>query len=445
MQCLPNPQETGDYYVFSNIPYADQPTGDKRFQKVDLPTGTSSIVNTGSTNYMCYQAYPEWIIEEEAAVYGVSDEQMEQILYAGTGQTEDCLLLDVYVPSGVFSSNSTSKGTTGHQAQCTPTCLPQNTNLRLAPVLIWVHGGGFVSGSKNSAGNPAGIISRSTLDDSEGIIFVAINYRLGLFGWLGGDDVTPNLGLYDQRVAFEWVQEYISLFGGDADQITVMGESAGAASIFHHVTSYGGDGCLPFAQAIIQSPAFQANLNLTEGYDTTLAVASNVTGTSITSVSDLSALDSATLQLINFDTVLASETGFFTFGPAPDGTYVPALPQVLLYEGKFHQDVKLIAAHNSLEAAPFVSSSVSTEADLVTELQTYYPEASNATLETILALYPVAQYGGSQFLRSVQIASDSSFSCSTRYLALAFGNETYNYLFAYPPGYHGEQNPDALI
>lgn len=325
-------------------------------------------------------------------------------------------------------------------------CLLQKTDHCVAPVLVWVHGGGFTSGSKKGSGDPAGIISRSTLGDSEGIIFIAINYRLGLFGWLGDGGVTPNLGLYDQRVAFEWVQEYVGLFGGDPDQITVMGESAGAASIFHHVTSYGGEnGSLPFAQGIIQSPAFQVNLNFTEGYERTLAVASNVTGTSITSVSDLSALDADTLKLINFDTVIPSDTGYFTYGPAPDGTYVPALPQVLLYEGKFHQDVKLIAAHNSLEAAPFVSSSVSTEADLVEELETFYPEASNATLETILSLYPSAQYGGSNFLRSVQIASDSSFSCSTRYLALAFGNQTYNYLFAYPPGYHGKPISGVLL
>lgn len=79
-----------------------------------LPTGTSSTVNQGSTDYMCYQAYPEWIIEEEASAYGVSVELMEQILYAAAGQTEACLLLDVYVPSGIFSSNSTAKGTTSH-------------------------------------------------------------------------------------------------------------------------------------------------------------------------------------------------------------------------------------------------------------------------------------------------------------------------------------------
>lgn len=274
---------------------------------------------------------------------------------------------------------------------------------------------------------------------------MSINYRLGLFGWLGGapaeENLTDNLGFYDQRVAFDWVQKYISLFGGDPTQVTVIGESAGASSVLHHITSYGGNGTVPFSQAIIQSPAFQFNLNLTSAYDKTLAEASTYTNTSITTVADLAALDLATLQAINFNVVLAGTDGSFVYGPAPDGSYVPALPQVLLAEGRFHQDVKIMAGHNSLEAVPFVPSTISTEDDLVEALTVNFPEASNATLTYILdTLYPAANYS-TEFLRGVQIITDSDFSCSTRYLGVAFGNETYNYIFAYPPGYHGQDIP----
>lgn len=301
-----------------------------------------------------------------------------------------------------------------------------------------MHGGGFTYGSKTSTGSAAGIIARSNLNSSEGIIFVSINYRLGMFGWLAGEDITPNLGLYDQRVAFDWVQEYIGLFGGDADQVTIIGESAGAASAVHHITAYGGNDTLPFQQAIIQSPAFQFNLNQTLAYDLTMEEATNLTGTSITDVTELSALDIDILQAVNFYVVLSASTGKFIYGVSPDGSYVPEYPQVLLAEGKFNQDVNVVGAHNSLEAAPFVDSSISTEADLVTQLETNYPEISNATLNTILDLYPLVDYEDSQFLRAVQIASDSFFSCTTRFLALALDNNTYNYLFAYPPGYHAE-------
>lgn len=103
-------QSTGNYYIFSNIPYADQPIGDKRFQKVGLPTGSSSTVNNGSTNLICYQGYPGWIIEEEAEAYGITAEEMEEVLYSAAGQTEACLVLDVYVPANVFASNSSSNG-----------------------------------------------------------------------------------------------------------------------------------------------------------------------------------------------------------------------------------------------------------------------------------------------------------------------------------------------
>lgn len=112
---------------------------------------------------------------------------------------------------------------------------------------------------------------------------------------------------------------------------------------------------------------------------------------------------------------------------------------MLLYEGRFHKDVKVMAAHNSLEAAPFISTSISTVDDLVAVLKTSYPAASNATVNTVLTLYPASAYSNSSFLRAVQIASDSQFSCSTRFLSLALDNQTYNYLFAYPPGYHGKK------
>lgn len=294
-----------------------------------------------------------------------------------------------------------------------------------------------MGGSKTSAGLPPGLIARSNLNGNEGIIVISINYRLGLFGWLSEGGITPNLGLYDQLVALDWVQEYIHLFGGDPDRVTVIGESAGAASIFHHITSYGGDTTLPFQQAIIQSPAFQFTLNQTDAYVRTLAEASSLTGTNITSIADLAALDTETLFNVNFYTTLGSAQGFFTYGPSVDGTYVPNLPQILLTEGKFNHDIKVLPAHNSEEAVPFVSTSITTEAELIAEVESVYPQLSNETLNAILDLYPLSTYG-SQFLRGVQIATDSFFACTTRYLGLAYGNETYNYIFAYPPGYHGE-------
>ncbi|KKY14853.1 putative carboxylesterase family protein [Diplodia seriata] len=107
-----------------------------------------------------------------------------------------------------------------------------------------------MTGSKNSAGNPAGLIRRSHRshrgnDNDDGIIFVSINYRLGAFGFLSTppprpNDITPNAALHDQRLALRWVQSHIHLFGGDRARVTAMGESAGAGAIAHHITAYGG-------------------------------------------------------------------------------------------------------------------------------------------------------------------------------------------------------------
>lgn len=91
--------------------------------------------------------------------------------------------------------------------------------------MVWVHGGGYVLGKhrlrsalrktwtdviaagqkRSDVYNPSGLISRAQLDDSEGVVYVALNYRMGLFGFLNGvDGVFPNIGLQDQRLAFDW-------------------------------------------------------------------------------------------------------------------------------------------------------------------------------------------------------------------------------------------------
>jgi len=109
-------------------------------------------------------------------------------------ESEDCLFLDVMVPEGIFNSNEQH------------------------PVLVWIYGGGYTAGSKAGSGNPAGLLERSQADNSSGVIYVSMNYRLGAMGWLSGptfqENATANAGLHDQRFALDWVQENIHLFGG---------------------------------------------------------------------------------------------------------------------------------------------------------------------------------------------------------------------------------------
>lgn len=114
-----------------------------------------------------------------------------------------------------------------------------------APVMVWIHGGGFVVGSKDAP------VSDGTEFARSGVVCVAINYRMGVDGFLPVPGAPTNLGLRDILFALHWVQENIAAFGGDPTNVTAFGESAGAMAIADLVTSPLAKGL--FRRAIIQS------------------------------------------------------------------------------------------------------------------------------------------------------------------------------------------------
>jgi len=117
---------------------------------------------------------------------------------------------------------------------------------RLTPVMVYIHGGGFYSGTGNRGGP-------KYFMDTEEVILVTMNYRLGALGWMSTeDDVIPgNMGLKDQATALVWVKENIEGFCGDPKRVTLFGESAGGMSIMHHLASPWSAGL--FHAAIAQS------------------------------------------------------------------------------------------------------------------------------------------------------------------------------------------------
>jgi para-nitrobenzyl esterase len=123
------------------------------------------------------------------------------------------------------------------------------------PVLVWIHGGGYVAG----AGDLAQYDPRALVAEQR-VVVVAVTYRLGLLGFLGaGGDVPPNLGLLDLLMALRWVRDNIAVFGGDPTSITLFGQSAGADAIAQLMISDGAEGL--FRRAIMQS----APLGVTAG------------------------------------------------------------------------------------------------------------------------------------------------------------------------------------
>ncbi|CAG9855938.1 unnamed protein product [Phyllotreta striolata] len=163
--------------MFLGIPYAEQA---KRFQLAKEKQPWTEEIDCTYDKPACVQGSP---------VKG----------------SEDCLTLSVYTPNIQGSY----------------------------PVLVWIHGGYFTKGNGSYAAQPP-----DNLVD-EGIVFVQIQYRLGIFGFLSTEDLacTGNLGLKDQQLALQWVQKNIQYFGGDPTRVTLGGQSAGAVSASLHLLS----------------------------------------------------------------------------------------------------------------------------------------------------------------------------------------------------------------
>lgn len=193
------------YYSFQGVPFAEPPTGANRF-KDPIPC-------------------KPWEGVKDATKHGNICPQMHEFERKIMGN-EDCLFLNVYTPQ-IPEENGCSHS--------------------LLPVMVYIHGGGFTFGSGNEdMHGPDYLIERD-------IILVTINYRVGIFGFLslGNSDVPGNAGLKDQNLALRWVRDNIKYFGGDSNNVTLFGESAGAASVHFHCLSPQSAGL--FHRVILQS------------------------------------------------------------------------------------------------------------------------------------------------------------------------------------------------
>lgn len=243
---------------------------------------------------------------------------------------EDCLFLDVYVPQSVWE-----KGIKG---------------ISDTPVVVWFYGGAFEFGAKSAYGGDVpfyegnGLIAAAR-NLSEDMIFVAGNYRLGAFGWLSGHSIeslaTANAGLYDQRLLLQWVQDFIHLFGGDKNQVSAWGESAGAGSILHHVIADGGKQDPLFQRAFLQSPAFQWQWDRSEN-GTLDQVYHNFTRLAQCQEGDFACLvkaDTERLILANQQLYDDSQAvGLFPLGPAVDNEWIKELPAIAYKKGEHFLD-----------------------------------------------------------------------------------------------------------
>ena len=157
--------------------------------------------------------------------------------------------------------------------------------------------------------------------------------QVGAFGFLAGAtierDGLPNAGLYDQRAVLQWIQEYIALVGGDKTEVSAWGQSAGAGSIMHHLTAFGGKQNPLFRRTFIQSPVLQFKFDRKGDLEATFQEFSSLAGCSGEGIACLRATSPESLDKAN----VALDKSGYTVGPSADGSWIRQLAAVELAQG----------------------------------------------------------------------------------------------------------------
>ncbi|KAJ1308069.1 hypothetical protein OPQ81_002135 [Rhizoctonia solani] len=365
---LPNP-----LVAYLNIPYAAPPTGMRRYARPEPPFVTNGAVSSTEYGPICPQS--------------------------GTAKMdEDCLTLAVFAPKG------TSK-------------------LDKLPVVIWIHGGAFNTGSKQ-AFSLASMVSNAPVK----YIGVSINYRLGALGFLPSNLTyranSLNLGLYDQNYAINWVHRYISLFGGDPRQVTLFGESAGATSVGYHLLHVNGKA--PFQRVIMDSggPTARAFPNWTYPlYQTQAEEFLNRTGCYR---GENETATFACLRGLSVDTIRSASVSIFDkynaaitwpFQPVIDRQFI-SRPAHESWESGQVNNVSILTGFNSDEGAGFVPRNLNTTEQFQQFFKNLAPTISDSQLDTVANLYPAPDAPGSPY-------ANSSFSPQFSRIAAAYGDFAY--------------------
>lgn len=333
--------------AFKGVPYAVPPVGQGRWRPPAPAPHWTGVRDASAFGPACVQPTP----------------RMQTIYSSDLGRTsEDCLTLNIWGAA----------------------------HAKDAPVIVWIHGGALVAGS-----------SRETLYDgarlaSEGVVVVSINYRLGVLGYLAhpalsaesADGVSGNYGLMDQIEALRWVQRNIAAFGGDPQNVTIAGESAGGLSVMYLMASPPARGL--FAKAIAQSAYMISTPELkTAKYGAPSAEdagARLARGLQAPSVRVLRSLDAQTL------TDAAAVAGFSPFA-AVDGKILPGQLVEVFDQGE-QAPAPILAGFNSGEVRSLkvlAPPAPSSPADYERTIRERYGDLADA----FLTLYPASDMGES--------------------------------------------------
>ena len=380
---------------YKGVPYAAPPAGALRFSNPREHDAWARTLAADKYQNSCLQ-FP--------MMSGGSDSTIEG--------DEDCLYLNVWHRAGAPDA--------------------------LRPVMVFIHGGGFIYGSGHMDPNEG-----TKLSQFGDVVVVTINYRLGPFGFLvhpalrDAEGHIGNYGLYDQTFALKWVNKNIAAFGGDPNNVTIFGESAGGMSVGMHIISPVSKGL--FHKAIIESaPVVLITKDVARMEQIGIKAAEKA------GCGDPS-LAAQCLRDMPAADILKSMRGGILFVNDPETTipfepvigeaFLPDNPLKMFRDGRYPTDMPVILGTNKDEASYFVAGrSINSAADFDKEAHSDAEKIHNALQADVfsgdfLALYAVNAYDTPKKAYS-DLVCDVGFTCPTRLLAdLLSQNSTPTYLY----------------
>uniref|UniRef100_A0A3P9JI75 Carboxylic ester hydrolase n=1 Tax=Oryzias latipes TaxID=8090 RepID=A0A3P9JI75_ORYLA len=356
------PDQSRPVVGFLGIPFGEPPVGKRRFRPAEPKRPWQGVYKADSYPNACFQ----FVDKSYPGFPGI------EMWNPNREMSEDCLYLNIWVPSSVKPHN--------------------------LPVMVWIYGGGFYSGSSS-----LDVYDGRYLASVENVIVVSMNYRIGAFGFLaldGTSEAPGNVGLLDQRMALQWVQNNIASFGGDPRQVTIFGESAGGASVGFHLLSPGSRPL--FTRAILQSgvpncPWASVTYAEARRRATHLANAVGCNGGNDTELVDC--LRGKTPQeLIDQEWQVLPWTALFRFSfvPVVDGEVLPDAPEAMVNSGDF-KDTQILLGVNQDEGSYFLlygapgfskdNDSLISRKDFLAGVKMGVPHANDIGLEAVVLQY----------------------------------------------------------
>jgi len=360
---------------YLGIPYAAPPVGERRWAPP--------------------QPHGAWDGVLEATQVGSPCPQITSLGFGSFVGNEDCLFLNVYTP-GQTKSAKTQKG---------------------LPVMVWIHGGSLLFGA-GSEYDPTPLVTKGD------VIVVTFNYRLGVLGWFAHaaldaeDHLNANYGLMDQQLALQWVQRNIAAFGGDPDQVTIFGESAGGLSVYANLASPTAAGL--FHGAIAQSGAY-ASFTYYNQYIVPLTDAESVGATFAGKVGCAEQTAECLRAKSAADLVAAQPRDFIN--PIVDGDVLLQPPGAAFASGEFNK-VPVMSGSNHDEYRLFTAATYDwvgnplTDEEYRSAVATFLqqPDPSPIVDFLVSSLYPLSNYppppgGESAPLAYSALVTDFFFAC----------------------------------